>query len=282
MADAVTMTPEEIRITFAYLPTDLVDAYIEYYTDTADEDVIWAQIRQDARYEEWFPGNLTEDGRPRYAEDVYAAVTASYVDVFRSVGIDGVALDEMREQYGTLISGDVSPQELEANRVVPMYERIASQSDFLKSFYASNFGVEMTLTALVAAAANPALGEKILTKQISLAEIGGEALESGYGLDLKTTEQLFETGKIGRNEADRLFQSAENMLPTLNVLAARHADPDDTFDINEFIQADIFQNPTQRRRMNRLVAQEKATFGPSGTTMSRSRITRGLSGLQQS
>jgi len=282
MADAVTMTPEEIRITFAYLPTDLVDAYIEYYTDTADEDVIWAQIRQDARYEEWFPGNLTEDGRPRYAEDVYAAVTASYDDVFRSVGIDGVALDEMREQYGTLISGDVSPQELEANRVVPMYERIASQSDFLKSFYASNFGVEMTLTALVAAAANPALGEKILTKQISLAEIGGEALESGYGLDLKTTEQLFETGKIGRNEADRLFQSAENMLPTLNVLAARHADPDDTFDINEFIQADIFQNPTQRRRMNRLVAQEKATFGPSSTTMSRSRITRGLSGLQQS
>jgi len=269
------MTPEEIRVTFAYLPDDLVDAYVEYYTDTADEDVIWAQIRQDARYEEWFPGNLTEDGRPRYAEDVYAAVTASYDDVFRSVGIDGVALDEMREQYSTLISGDVSPQELEANRVVPMYERIASQSDYLKNYYASNFGVEMTLTALMAAASNPALGEKILTKQISMAEIGGEAAESGYGL----TEQLFETGKIGRNEADQLFQRAENVLPTLNVLAARHADPDDDFDINEFIQADVFQDPEQRRRMNRLVAQEKSTFTGGTSDIRRRQTTGGVGGL---
>jgi len=275
-----TMTPEEIRVTFAYLPDDLVDAYIEYYTDTADEDVIWAQIRQDSRYEEWFPGNLTDDGRPRYAEDVYAAVTASYDDVFRSVGIDGVALDEMRAQYGTLIGGDVSPQELEANRVVPMYERIISQSDALRSYYASEFGVEMSLTALVASAMNPELGEKVLTKQISLAEIGGEALESGYELKSETVEQLFQTGKIGRAEADRLFQTAENVLPTLNVLAARHADPDDDFDINEFLQADVFLDPTQRRRMNRLVAQERSTFGASGVDIARSQFG-GLAGLEQ-
>jgi len=273
------MTPEEIRVTFAYLPDDLVDAYVEYYTDTADEDVIWAQIRQDARYEEWFPGNLTEDGRPRYAEDVYAAVTASYDDVFRSVGIDGVALDEMREQYSTLISGDVSPQELEANRVVPMYERIVSQSDYLRDYYAKNFGVEMSLTGLVAAAMNPDLGEKELTGRISMAEIGGEAAESGYGLDLETTEQLFETGKIGRNEADQLFQRAENVLPTLNVLAARHADPDDDFDINEFIQADVFQDPEQRRRMNRLIAQEKSTFTGGTSDIRRRQTTGGVGGL---
>ena len=275
------MTPEEIRVTFAYLPDDLVDAYVDLYTDTSDEDVIWAQIRQDSRYEEWFPGNLTEDGRPRYAEDVYAAVTASYDDVFRSVGITGIALDEMREQYSTLISGDVSPQELEANRVVPMYERIISQSDYLRDYYATNFGVEMTLTALVAAAANPALGEKILTKQISMAEIGGEAAESGFGLDLETTERLFETGKIGRAEADELFQTAENMLPTLSVLAARHADPDDTFDLSEFIQADVFSDPTQRRRMNRLIAQEKSTFTSGTQDIRRNRETGGVTGLAQ-
>jgi len=275
-----TMTPEEIRVTFAYLPDDLVDAYIEYYTDTADEDVIWAQIRQDSRYEEWFPGNLTEDGRPRYSEDIYAAVTASYDDVFRSVGITGVALEEMRQQYGTLIGGDVSPQELETNRVAPMYDRIVLASDSIKAYYASEFGVGLSTGDLIASAMNPALGGKILTKQISLAEIGGEALESGYDLDTEMVGKLFETGKVGREEADRLFQAAENMLPTLNVLAARHADPDDEFDINEFIQADIFQNPEQRRRMNRLIAQEHSTFGASGVDIARSQFG-GLAGLEQ-
>ena len=278
---AVTMTPEEIAITFSYLPDDLVDAYIEFYTDTADETVIWAQIRQDPRYEQWFPGNLTEDGRPRYAEDIYAAVTASYDDVFRSVGITGVALNQMRRKYGTLISGDVSPQELEADRVVPMYDRIVTQSDSIKAFYAAEYGVSLSLTDLMASAMNPELGSRVLTQQISFAEIGGEAAESGYALDTDMINRLMETGKVGREEADKLFQSAESMLPMLQVLGARHADPDDTFDINEFIAADIFQDPTERRRINRLMAQEMATFTGGTQDIRRNRETGGVTGLAQ-
>jgi len=250
----MVMTPEEVKIAFSWLPPEATQTYIDAYVDSGDDTVAWALVRQDKRYAQWFPGNLTEDGRPRYAEDVYAAVTASYDDVFRSVGITGVALTEMRAQYATLIAGDVSPSELETNRVAPMYDRIINSSDYIKSVYASNYGLEMTDTALIASAMNPALGEKILTKQISLAEIEGEGLESGYALDPEMVERLADSGKVGREEADKLFQAAENILPTMNVLAARHSDPDDTFDINEFIQADIFQDPEQRRRMNRLIA----------------------------
>ena len=258
-----TMTPEEIRITFDWLPDDLIDAYINYYTETEDETIIWAQIRQDSRYEEWFPGNMTDDGRPRYAEDIYAAVTASYDDVFKSVGITGVALDEMKSRYGELIRGDVSPQELETNRVVPMYERIISQSDALRSFYSSTFGVDMSLGGLVAAAMDPTLGEKILTEQISLAEIGGEFEESGFDLDFETVTQLYETGKIGRAEADKLAQESQSMLPRLNTLVQRHNDPDDTFDVEELIKANVFTDPEQQGRIRRLFAQENTLFESS-------------------
>jgi len=275
----MAMTPEEVKIAFSWLPPEAIQAYLDAYVDSGDDTVAWAQVRTDSRYAQWFPGNLTEDGRPRYAEDVYAAVTASYDDVFRSVGITGVALEEMQAQYGVLIEGDVSPSELETNRVAPMYDRIVNSSDYIKSVYAENYGLEMTDMALIASAMNPALGEKILTKQISLAEIEGEALESGYAIDPNLVNRLFESGKVGREEADELFQTAENLLPTLNVLAARHADPDDTFDIGEFVQADIFQDPTQRRRMNRLIAQEKSTFTGSTADIRRSEKTGGVTGL---
>jgi len=275
------MTPEEVRVAFAWLPAEAVDAYLDAYVDSGDDTVAWAQVRQDPRYVQWFPGNLTEDGRPRYSEDVYAAVVASYDDVFRSVGIDGVALDEMREQYGTLIAGDVSPQELESNRVAPMHDRIVIASDAIRAYYSSEFGVDLTLTDLIASAMNPELGNKVLTKQFSLAEIGGEAAESGYNLSSATVNDLFESGKVDKETADRLFQSAENMLPTLQALVARHADPDDDFDINEFIQADIFQDPVQRRRMNRLIAQEKSTVtGGAQLDYLRSRETGGVTGLE--
>lgn len=162
-----------------------------------------------------------------------------------------------------------------------MYQRIVSQSDAIRSFYAENFGLKMTTEALVASALNPDLGHRILTKQILVSEIGGEAAESGYTLDPEMLGRLAESGKVNRAEADRFFQLSENMLPTLNVLANRHLDPDDTFDINEFVQADIFQDPTERRRINRLMAQEKATFTGGREEYRRSRTTGGVAGLAE-
>ena len=271
-----------IALEFGWLPSEALDVYLDTFVDTGDVNRAWAAVRQDKRYEQWFPGNLTEDGRPRYAENVYAAVTASYDDVFRAVGIDGKALNQMRKKYGDLIAGDVSPEELETDRVVPMYERIVSASDFIKERYASEYGVALTDRELLTAAMNPDTGSLILEKQISLAEIGGEAAESGFGtIDTEMVNRLFESGKIDRAAADRLFQQAENILPTLNVLAARHADPDDDFNIEEFVAADVFQDPKQRRRMNRLIAQEKSLFTGVREQLVRSRTTGGVSGLEE-
>jgi hypothetical protein len=63
------------------------------------------------------------------------------------------------------------------------------------------------------------------------------------------------------------------------VLANRHFDPDDDFDIFEFTAASLFNDPVQRRRMARLIAQEQAQFGSTGG-FARDRGTGGLAGLE--
>jgi len=279
-------TPEggwdTIRTIYGWLPEDALKVFYDAYVESGNSDAAWATAQQDPRYEQWFPGNLTEDGRPRYEESKYAAVVASYDDVFRAVGFGEAAIEEMRAQYGNLIRGEVAPQELEQNRIMPMYERIVEGSADIKKWYSENYGLELTTQALLAGAINPDLGHKILTKQISMAEIGGEAKESGFGIQADYAEQLYEAG-LTKQAADKMFQSAESFLPVLNVLSARHADPDDDFDLEEFVSADLFGGPMQRRRMNRLVAQERSSFsgGQLGAGAAQSRATGGLTGLTE-
>jgi len=266
----------ELSLTYGWLPDEAIELYIGEYIESGNSDAAWAVIRQDSRYEQWFPGNLTEDGRVRYSEAQYGQVIASYDDVFRSVGLNP---DLFKGNYGDLISGDVSPEELEMNRIQPMYRRIVEGSTPIKEWYSNEYGIEMTTEALLAAAIDPSIGSEILTGQISLAEIGGEAGESGFDIDQAFATRLYEAG-MDRDSADRMFQKADQFLPVLNTLAARHADADDEFDLNEFVAADLFGDPAQRTRMNRLLAQERSSFTQSAERdYLRDERTGGVAGL---
>jgi len=276
------LSPEEQRrqleINFKWLPAAAIDAYIAEWQKSGNADTAWAVVQEHPQYERWFPGNLTDDGRPRMPEKDYAKAIASYDEVFINVGLNP---DLFRDRYGELIAGDVSPYELEMTRINPMHDRIVSQSSQLKAWYAENFDVVLTDAALMASVIDPSLGERILTKQISMAEIGGEAAESGYDVDFDLVQRIIEETDVTRAEAEESFLNAKSLIPTMGVLAARHADPDDDFDINEFIAADMFKDPAQMRRMNRLVAQERSTFTGGTQDIRRNRTTGGVSGLAQ-
>jgi len=107
---------------------------------------------------------------------------------------------------------------------------------------------------------DPALGELILGQQIAFAEIGGEAAESGFDMSTDRVERLAEVAGMSRERANELFQDAETMVPLLSTLVRRHNDPDDTFDLDEFISADIFADPDQMYRMRRIMSQERSMF----------------------
>jgi len=273
-AGAIT-SRDQLESTYGWLPTVALDTLLELYFTLGDSAQAWVQLREDRRYGSWFPGNLTDDGRPRYSEEMYANIVGQYDSVMESVGLSNT----FRHRYGEWIAGDVTPDEAQG-RIVPMYERIVSQSDQLKQWYAENYGLAMTDAALLASALDPALGEGILTKQISIAEIGGEGTESGFNVDKAFATRMFEEGQVTREEAESLFQRAESFVPILNVLSQRHADPDDDFDLQDFVAADLFADPEQRRRMNLLIAQEKAMFtGGAQIELTRTQ-TGGLGGLE--
>jgi hypothetical protein len=97
----------EFDATYAWLTAAARDVLWESYVENG-ASTMWTDVRQDPRYEEWFPGNLTEDGRPRYAEAENARTVASYDDGYRSVGIDG-------ESFATYIHKLIEPMMVSQN-----------------------------------------------------------------------------------------------------------------------------------------------------------------------
>lgn len=275
---AETMTArQEFDLLYGWLPEGARDVFFEAWVE--NPETAWEVVRTDPRYGEWFPGNLTDDGRVRLSEEDYAATVADYDDIFREVGIDPALF---RPRYGDLIAGEVTPDELAEDRIGPLYDRVVASSDAIRTYYADTYGIpDMTAEAFVAGVLDPDLGSRILTKQIGIAEIGGEALESGFDITAEFAEDILEAG-FGRGDADRVFSRADIVLPTLQTLAERHSDPDDDFDIYEFSSAMFFSDPTQIRRIRRLQAQESSLFSNvTGDVRFRRRNDLGVSGLTE-
>lgn len=262
---------DQLLLFYPWLPPEVIEAYDDSYRSGDVEP--WAVVRADSRYDIWFPGNKTDDGSVRYGEGQYAAVRESYRDVLRSINLQPGLFEE---RFTELMEGEVSPAEFEA-RVSEIYDRVISASDAIKQAFATANGFDTTVEGILASVLDPTIGDRILSQEISIAEITGAAAESGFQLRRDRVEQLESFG-ITLERARDVFQQAETTLPILDMLAARHADPDDDFNLEEFTQAEFFNDPFQNRRMRRLISQERSTFslGPSA------RQTRGaLTGLIQ-
>lgn len=265
---------QDLEAIYSWLPPGAFELFISEYLRTGNSSVAWAAIRADSRYEQWFPGNRLEDGRVRYSEEEYSKIVAAYDDALIGVGVNP---DLYRDRYGDLIRGEVSPYEFENERIMPIYERIVLATDQIQDYYSRMYGLgNLSTGALIAAALDPSVGDAVLNQQLTLAEIGGEAMESGYDFSVQRVEELAAAG-MDRSTADSLFTDAARVVPILDTLARRHYDPDDDFDVEEFLSAEFFNDPAENRRMRRLISQDRATFRDQVAT--RTSATGALTGL---
>jgi len=270
---AETRSRDELALVYNYLPKEALDVLLDELLDgSGDEKVAWARVRNDSRYEMWYPGNLTEDGRPRYDESRYAFTVEQYRDVYRAYKLN---VDILNPRIGDLVRGEVSPTEF-GDRVQVTWERVVSASESTQQYYTTMKGVPLTVEAMLAGALDPTLGTQILKDEISVAEVGGQALGSGFDMSISRVEELVSEG-MDVERADKLFGDAERLVPILNVLAQRHNDPDDDYDVEEFLQADFFRDPEENLRMRRMLSQERSLF-KNNLTARRSE-TGGLTGL---
>ena len=227
-------------------------------------------------YDDVFTGNRREDGTLRLTESAYFSRIQGYRDALATVSDVDPAIFE--EEYGDLISGDVGIDEFQL-RVDALYTRILENSPFIRDYYAENFGIDMTDAGILASMMSSRVGDAVLLKQITMAEIGGEASMRNYDLTTEFVNMLENQG-MKRADAQEFFGSADSILPVLGALAQRHGDSDDTFDLFELAQANVFLDAGQMKRITQLVSQEEAMFtGGAQVELTRSQAG-GLEGLE--
>jgi len=263
------------------------DMYVEwlgYYLDAGGSGVAGSEtaatetFRQSSTYEGYFPGIKRDDGTLRYAfnpEQTYFANINAFRDTISGLDMDP---DIFNEDYIDIIKGDKSPLEFSQN-VNTLYDRILSQGFAIRDWYATNAGVYMTDQGILASLMSERMENAVLSRNITMAEIGGEASMRDFDITSQFVTWLEAEG-MDRSEAQQFFGTAEAILPVLGALAQRHGDPDDTFDLIELAQANVFGDAKQGKRIQQLVSQEEALFtGGAQTELARSQAG-GLAGLE--
>lgn len=268
--------------------TPLYDIWLNAYADTGDPAAAIEAVRGSSVYDTYFAGNRREDGSLRWTEGEYQANMESYEDSLVAVGLDRAFVQTyFQGQFIQLIEGNVDGDEFWTTRVKPIYDRVIRSSEAIQKEYADAFGItDLTPEAIFASILDPeTVGTGILDKTIAISEIRGAYNERFNNIGDITTayfESLLSRGDVGLDQARTLFAAADTMLPVLTVLANRHTDPNDEFNLEDFTQASIWNDPEQASRMRRLMQQERASFAQasSQTDWLRNRLTA-ATGLEE-
>lgn len=259
---------------FPYLPSGLLDIFAAAWADTGDVQLALATMRADSSYDSYFPGNRRADGSLRLSEGEYFSRIEGYDQAFRSFQLNP---DLFRSRYGDMIEGNLSGSML-AGRIGAAYEQIFSQIPQVREAYAQYQGIELSDQAILASFIDPDIGEAILARRISVAQVGAEGASRGFQIDQPFAERLTFAG-IDQTRAREFFADAEATLPTFDALAARFHDPDPDFDLAEFADAAVFQSAGQVRRVRRLLAAESSLFSDQLGTVRASGSDLALTGL---
>lgn len=280
-------TPFEARAKalFPGLPLWLIRSYARGLSENAGapaaNDLAWAKVRENRHYDEFFAGNKRADGSLRMTELEYLATVDGYRQNLAARGIDPSTFEA---KFGKWIEGDVSVVEQDA--------RIDAFDDWLNrwgpegtngyttsmEWYATNYGKTLTREDILASTLDPELGQDIALGRIKTAQIGGAAAASGFNRTAERAEQLRALGLTG-DQAMQFYGEAAGMLPQANTLAERFRDADGGVDIEDLEDAFVGNDAKQRRRLERNVQAETASFSGGGRV--RTDQSGGMSGLRQ-
>jgi hypothetical protein len=249
---------DTLRFLFSDLPVDFIEAAATAWAANADAgmEVALATLRSDPRYQVWFPGNRAPDGSVHLLEGSYWQTRRQHGDVIRQLGIDPAVFGD--QDYIGLIEGDVDVSEFE-DRVRSVSNGILARADGLRDYYAREFGATGISDAAILESAFTRNADAI-RRSVGQATVGFEGELRGFDIGLQLASSLFDAGITTQGRAQELFGQATSQVPLFGRLAERHFDPDDDFDLGEYIEAAVFQDEAQLARLNRLLTQERAQF----------------------
>lgn len=245
----------QARALYPYLPDSLIKIFADAWAESGNAAVALGVMRSSGAYESAFPGIKRSDGTIRMSEQEWYATREAYSRLFREFGLNS---DLFSGRFTTLMENAVSPSEL-ASRLGAAYEQIITNIPEVKQAFSEIYGIGMTDQAIFAFFLDPDIADAILTHKISVAQVSGEGLARGFDVADPFAERLASAG-VNQLAARQFFAEAEDRLPTLDELARRFRDPDQTFGLEEFAEASVFGGAEQSRRIRRLLGAERSMF----------------------
>lgn len=276
----------QARALLPWLPESLIQVYANNFADTQNADIAIAEVRKSPEYAQVFPKNIRDDGTVRLSEQDYAAVKESFGLTLEDYGLNP---EYFQDTFADLIEVGVAPNEFRA-RVEAARSGIVENVPAVKEYYRTNFGMDLNDNQIFASIIDPSVGEAILQGRITQAQIGGEAAARGFALSPEETQALERAG-LTQAQARQLFAQAEAEVPKLAALTRRFQ-PEEVdvteevtpeglverpgYDIEEFIQAQVFGSAEEKERARRLKEQAISESSPELGAARRGRRVIGL------
>jgi len=259
--DGLTSEQQELlgiaRVTLPWLPEALLETYVQKWTEFGDPEVALLATRADPTYAAHFPGIKRDDGTLRMTELEYMGAVVAYEDALIGVGVNP---NIMAHRFGDLIEGEVSADEFRS-RIAAVHERVLLQEDAIRSVYADFHGLALTTEGIVASMLDPDINSQIVNRQITMAEVGGEAALAGFQINRSRATSIVQAG-FGQAKAQELFQQAAQVVGNLGRGAARQAEGQ--FGIDQFIESQALGNVREQRKIQRVLAGEQSDFSERG------------------
>lgn len=255
-------TPNQIESLVPWLAGkgDLLQVYTDAYIETGSGDFAIAAVRQSESYSTFYPGITRDDGSLRMNETQYESTREGFFRILLENGLNPTIFDGLGK-VASLIAGDVSVPEfktrVEQARAAFVDNPLAEE---IKSYYTANFDINLSDNAVFAAALDPDMSIAILSNQIDQAEIGAEAALRNLDLNTTQAQRLLQAG-ITQQGASRLFARGADTIGTLNRLS-RIQNRDVSFNVEDVIQSQVFQDPESIRQQSLLIQQQQGESSP--------------------
>jgi len=181
------------------------------------------RLRQTEPYKKRFAANASRiaNGLSALSEGAYIALEDQYQKLMRNYGLPPsyYTKDSTGKQAGfeSLISGDVSPDELES-RITLAQKRVLDADPSVKKAL-KDFYPDIKDADILAYTLDPTKGMEEIKRKVTAAEIGGAALGQKLGTSVSRAEELARLGVTGE-AAREGYQTIADIAPRGSQLAS--------------------------------------------------------------
>jgi hypothetical protein len=228
---------------------------VNYLQNGYSSETIGVLLQSTAAYKKRFAANeaRVKKGLPALSPQEYLATETAYRQVMRAAGLPNGFYDK-NDDFQKFLENDVSPQEIQS-RVTAAANFIDSASSEQKALFSQWY----TKGDMIAYALDPQRAAPLVGKAFTTAQIGGEAVTHGLGIDQNMAETLAEKG-VTADQASQGFGVIQSTLGNDQKLAAMSGDSISGYDA----MREVFLNDASvTKRRDRLASQERARFGGS-------------------